>query len=332
MMKTTVKLLFLALGIISLAFVFLQGNLCSTLDLAAIAAAEGQYEEEEEEEKYYEIKIKLVWDEPYNLDLYVVEPSGDTASKNNTTTGTGGELGFYDSYGYSGPVGTWYYGDSGDNCAPEVYRVEYGLAGIYDIYVFCNQYEPATSALTPLPIQTEEDTHISEFGANVDIASIVTANAYYDVSANTYVHVTLYGESNKETYLRFPESGTVEIASNQNGGWWHAGSFNFISVAEKPLPETWWDIEKDPRCFIATAVYESTLAPRVQLLCLFRDRYLANNKHGRLILKFYYKISPPVAKVIQKSNFLKILTRIYLKPIIKILELFIGEGNIYLKE
>ncbi|MCK4308133.1 hypothetical protein KAW50_07920 [candidate division WOR-3 bacterium] len=330
MMKTTEKLLFLTLGIISLAFVFLQRNLCSTLDLAAITAAADEYEVEEEK-KYYEIKIKLVWDQPVgdypcNLDLYVVEPSGDTASKNNTTTSSGGELGFYDSYGYLGTAGTWYYGDSGYNYAPEVYRVEYGLAGVYDIYVFCNQYEEvATSAATPLPILTEEEeklASISEFGANIDIAGIVTANALYDVSANAYVHVTLYGESAQETYLRFPESGTVEIASNQDDGWWHAGSFNFVPIAEKPLPDTWWDIEKDPRCFIATAAYESTLAPGVQILCLFRDRYLANNKPGRLILKFYYKISPPAAKVIQKSNFLKILARIYLNPIIKILELF----------
>ena len=321
-MKTTKKLLFLALGIISLAF--LQRNLCGTLELAAIDAAEDEYEVE----KYYEMEIKLVWDQPYNLDLYVTEASGDTASRYNTITGSGGELGFYDSIGYFGTEGTWYYGDSGKNYAPEVYRVEYGLAGVYDIYVFCNQDEsepdePVTSSLTPLPILTEEDTRIGEFGANVDIAKIVTANTLYDVSANAFVQVTLYGGSDIETYLRFPESGTVEVASDANEGWWHAGSFNFTPVAEKPEDETWWDIEKDPRCFIATAAYESTLAHEVQILCLFRDRYLANNKPGRLILRFYYKISPPAAKVIQRSSFLKILVQIYLDPIIKILKLFI---------
>lgn len=320
-MKTTGKFLFLALGIISLAFVFLQRNLCSTLDLAVIDAAADEYEVE----KYYEMEIKLVWDQPYNLDLYVTEASGDTASKYNTITGSGGELGFYDSIGYFGTEGTWYYGDSGNNYAPEVYRAEYGLAGVYDIYVFCNQYvyEPVTSALTPLPILTEENTRTGELGANIDVAKIVTANTIYDVSANAFVQVTLYAESNIETYLRFPESGTVEVASNKNEGWWHAGSFNFTPVAEKPEDETWWDIEKDPRCFIATAAYESTLAHEVQVLCLFRDRYLADNKLGRLILRFYYRISPPAAKVIQRSSFLKILMRIYLAPIIKILKLFI---------
>lgn len=321
MMKTTEKLLFLALGIISLAFVFLQRNLCSTLDLAVIDAAADEYEVE----KHYEMEIKLAWDQPYNLDLYVTEASGDTASKYNTITSSGGELGFYDSTGEFGTEGTWYYGDSGNNSAPEVYRVEYGLAGVYDIYVFCNQYEyvPVSSALTPLPILTEEDTYAGALGANVDVAKIVTANTLYDVSANAFVQVALYAESNIETYLRFPESGTVEVASDQNEGWWHAGSFNFTPVAEQPEDEKWWDIEKDPRCFIATAAYESTLAHEVQVLCLFRDRYLADNKLGRLILKFYYRISPPVAKVIQRSSFLKILVRIHLNTIIKILKPFL---------
>ncbi len=308
-MKTIKKLVFSMLVIVSLALV--MKNSSSKIDLAEIARAQ---DEAEEAETHYEIEMKLVWDKLYNLDLHVEEPSGDTASVTNTTTAGGGELGYYDS------EGEWTYGDSGNNTAAEVYRVQYGLAGIYDISVFCNEYswesedeeeeeeETATSAATPLPI----------LAANVDLAGMVRANTTYyaDVAVNAYIVVTLYGGSERETYLRFPEAGTIEVASDENDGWWNASSFNFVPLAEKPYG---WKIEDQTRCFIATAAYGSVPADEVRVLCLFRDRYM-NNKPGRLVLKLYCKVSPYMAKFIQKRDFLKLLVRIHLNPVIKVVK------------
>jgi predicted amidophosphoribosyltransferase len=79
------------------------------------------------------------------------------------------------------------------------------------------------------------------------------------------------------------------------------------------------DKEQSPKCFIATAAYGSPFATEINILREFRDRKLKNNFLGKLFIRFYYKISPPVADFIQKSEVLKKIIRMALKPIIKLL-------------
>ncbi len=272
-------------------------------------------------ELYYEVKIKLTWDLLYNLDLYVEEPSGDVVSPSNTISAIGAEFGYYDS------EGEWHVGDSGDNTAPEVYRAEYEstVTGVYDIYVFCNQLVVEEKEKDREEEERTEGNRISELAANIDIAEASTAKNiyYYDVSANAFVHVTLHDDSPEETFLRFPESGTVEVASDVNDGWWHAGSFIFVPAEEEDYP---WYVEDPTECFIATAIYGSTLAPEIQLLCSFRDTYLSNNTSGRFLLKIYHEVSPTLAKGISRKRFLKAIVRSQLNPLIKLIKLFHSEA------
>jgi len=69
-------------------------------------------------------------------------------------------------------------------------------------------------------------------------------------------------------------------------------------------------------CFIATAAYGSPLAPQVQLLREFRDRYLLPNPVGKAFVAFYYRVSPPVAKFIAGSETLRAIVRIGLVPVL----------------
>lgn len=49
-------------------------------------------------------------------------------------------------------------------------------------------------------------------------------------------------------------------------------------------------------CYVATAVYGSYEATQVQILRRYRDQQLAGTVFGRLVIKTYYAVSPPMAR------------------------------------
>ncbi len=69
-------------------------------------------------------------------------------------------------------------------------------------------------------------------------------------------------------------------------------------------------------CFIATAAWGSYLHPKVALLRAFRDQQLLTNGPGRLFVKAYYRVSPPVADYIARHESLRTVTRWALTPLV----------------
>lgn len=73
--------------------------------------------------------------------------------------------------------------------------------------------------------------------------------------------------------------------------------------------------EQRPRCFIATSAFESPWATEVQLLRHFRDSRLRTHRMGRLFIQVYERLSPSVARFLDRQPALKPLVRAALRII-----------------
>ena len=69
------------------------------------------------------------------------------------------------------------------------------------------------------------------------------------------------------------------------------------------------------KCFIATAAFGSPLSPYVNQYRKFRDRILLQTSFGAEIVNWYYKNSPPFARLIENNSLLKSLSVAILWPL-----------------
>lgn len=72
------------------------------------------------------------------------------------------------------------------------------------------------------------------------------------------------------------------------------------------------------RCFVATAAYGSAFAPEVDALRTFRDEVLAASRGGRLAVRIYYRVSPPIAAYVARSAPARRIVRAALGPVVRL--------------
>lgn len=75
--------------------------------------------------------------------------------------------------------------------------------------------------------------------------------------------------------------------------------------------------ESRPRCFVATSAFESVYALEVQQLRFFRDHSLKKHSWGRSFTKWYYRVSPKLACLLDKHSWAKPAVRGLLRLLIK---------------
>lgn len=71
-----------------------------------------------------------------------------------------------------------------------------------------------------------------------------------------------------------------------------------------------------PKCFIATAAFEYPEADEVLFLRSFRDSYLLKSQTGKIFVRFYYFVSPPIADFISACSWSKPFIRAFLRALI----------------
>jgi hypothetical protein len=70
-------------------------------------------------------------------------------------------------------------------------------------------------------------------------------------------------------------------------------------------------------CFVATAAFGSAQAPEVQVLRRFRDAVLNSHMAGRLLIRGYYRVSPPLATLVSRHPNLRSAARLLLGSIVQ---------------
>jgi len=76
-------------------------------------------------------------------------------------------------------------------------------------------------------------------------------------------------------------------------------------------------------CFIATVVYESPCQKNVIILKKLRDEYLIKSASGRILVDFYNRHSPSIARYLVEKPLLKRLVRISLYPFVHLSKCFL---------
>jgi hypothetical protein len=140
-------------------------------------------------------------------------------------------------------------------------------------------------------------------GVNGTQLSATTRMSTNDTN-DAYVQVTTAVQSPPgATHLRIRLLGT---------GWNEGVEVRFDEIGFYPVTGY---------CFIATAAYGTETAAELNILRDFRDQVLLKNVLGSLFVGAYYKVSPPVADFIAKSDFLRAVVReMLIDPVVNLLQ------------
>lgn len=79
-------------------------------------------------------------------------------------------------------------------------------------------------------------------------------------------------------------------------------------------------------CFVATAAAGSVDAFEVRYLSQFRDMWLTTSRAGRLVVATYYRISPPIACFIARSELLRwFALKGLVQPVVSMMRRIVGD-------
>jgi len=184
------------------------------------------------------------------------------------------------------------------------------------------RYNPGTKTLSPhevtslisnlelcyqemltLEHQTFNGKYIKHFGFDIELVSENgRSEVSFLISSGTFTFRDRF--FNKESILKFID----ELKSADRIGKELIEDYKRLNPSEYAhLKDSL--LGSGSGCFIATAVYGSPYAPEVMVLRHFRDNVLCKFSAGRILISFYYIISPGIASFIASHEPVQLLTR-----------------------
>ena len=134
---------------------------------------------------------------------------------------------------------------------------------------------------------------IAASGSSLWVTGVTYANPFFPASPGT-IQSTAPGGVSDAFVVRLEDSVAAPAGSSAEGGGSSGSSKN---------------------CLIATAAFGSPLAWEVATLRRFRDRALLTNAPGRLLVRGYYRLSPPLARAVASQPLLAAGVRALLGPV-----------------
>ncbi len=172
-------------------------------------------------------------------------------------------------------------------------------------------YSGIVSGAGTLVADNVKATQYTLDGLTNGVTYYVTVKAVVTPTLSAVVR-TLYGTPVSTTTAASPPS-------DQGRGEYGAPAASALSAEVAATPQLvvgFPRLEDTGGCFIATAAYGSAMAPEVDALRAWRDRYLAPHAAGRAFIAAYQTWSPPAADAIRRSETLRAAARVVLWPVV----------------
>ena len=109
------------------------------------------------------------------------------------------------------------------------------------------------------------------------------------------------GITEKEYDAEIAASGSYTICNSQRSSYTPTNSQRAYTPPQKST--------KSSGCYIATACYGSYDCVQVLTFRNYRDEYLSQTIVGRLFIKAYYALSPPIARWLKNKDSINIFVR-----------------------
>lgn len=141
--------------------------------------------------------------------------------------------------------------------------------------------------------------------------TVVTAQSTYELLVPGE-----YGDDGK--IVSFTVGG---VQASQTAPWVSGEIDSNFDLTISALPDgSWFPFPLPFDCFIATAAYGTDTAEEINVLRAFRDVVLLGSRFGAEFVSLYYRMSPPIAEVIRRHDFLSTAVRVgFIAPVVAIL-------------